>query len=44
MECLENALELCRALNDVDGMVVVLSNLGCIHNMLDAQGAAVRGA
>lgn len=41
VECLENALELCRAAGDNDGMVVVLSNLGCIHNMLDAQGVAV---
>ncbi len=41
VECMENALELCRAESHRDGMVVVLSNLGCIHNMLDAQGAAV---
>jgi hypothetical protein len=42
VECLDSALELCRAEEHREGMIVVLSNLGCLHNLLECQGLAVQ--
>ena len=42
MECLDSALELTRAEDSREGMIVVLSNLGCLHNLLDCQVRAPR--
>ena len=41
MQCLESALELCRAIGDKQGMIVVLSNLGCLYNLLERSQYAV---
>lgn len=41
VECLESALELCRAEGDDEGIVIVLNNLGCVHNLLECQDLAV---
>lgn len=38
---MESALELCRASNHREGMIVVLSNLGCLYNLLERSHYAV---
>jgi tetratricopeptide (TPR) repeat protein len=40
-ECLESALELCRAEDDTEGIIRVLNNLGCVHNLLECQDLAI---
>lgn len=41
VECMESALELCRAEEDTVGIVKVLGNLGCVHNILECQDLAL---
>jgi len=41
VECMESALELCRAEEDDEGIVKVLGNLGCFHNILECQDLAL---
>jgi len=41
MQCLESSLELCRACNQIEGTIVVLSNLGCLYNLLERSQYAV---
>ena len=38
---MESSLELCRAVNNREGMIVVLSNLGCLYNLLERSHYAV---
>jgi len=35
------ALELCRAIGHKEGQIVVLSNLGCLYNLLERSQYAV---
>ena len=41
MQCLESSLELCRHMGNTEGMIVTLSNLGCLYNLLDRSQFAV---
>ena len=41
IECIESALELCRAEDDLKGIAVTLSNLGCAHVKQDCHSLAL---